>query len=108
MHAREERLAMNLVLFRKANDGIKSAPGSTPGRRGGRPLLRCSARDCTERILITAQEPKTSVSTPPSSWFGRATTSPAWRSSSPARRSTSIVEKTGEAAKSSPSVSKTS
>jgi hypothetical protein len=58
MHDREERLAMNEVLFRKANDRIEeSADHHTPPIR--EPIAfycECSDRDCTERIPISADE----------------------------------------------------
>jgi hypothetical protein len=57
MHDREERLAMNEVLFRKANDRIDDQ-----AEQGGvvtEPVAfycECSDRDCTERIPISARE----------------------------------------------------
>jgi hypothetical protein len=58
MHDREERLAMNEVLFRKANDRIEdTADQQTPPVR--EPVAfycECSDRDCIERIRISADE----------------------------------------------------
>jgi hypothetical protein len=57
MHDREERLAMNEVLFRKANDRIEdSAEEHASSAEPVAFYCECSDRDCTERILITAQE----------------------------------------------------
>jgi hypothetical protein len=58
MHDREARLAMNEVLFRKANDRIEdSADEQTPPDREPVAFFcECSDRDCTDRILITADE----------------------------------------------------
>jgi hypothetical protein len=58
MHDREERLAMNEVLFRKANDRIEGAADqqTPPDREPVAFYCECSDRDCTERILITADE----------------------------------------------------
>ena len=57
MHDREERLAMNEVLFRKANDRIEeSAEEHASAAETVAFYCECSDRDCTERILITAQE----------------------------------------------------
>jgi hypothetical protein len=57
MRSREERLAMNEVLFRKANDRIDE----TAERQGraAEPIefyCECSDRDCAERIPISAHE----------------------------------------------------
>ena len=57
MHPREERLAKNEVLFRKANDRIDEST-----EEHGSPAetvafyCECSDPDCTKRILITADE----------------------------------------------------
>jgi len=57
MHDREERLAMNEVLFRKANDRIEdSADQQAPPRAPVAFYCECSDRDCIERILIPADE----------------------------------------------------
>jgi hypothetical protein len=57
MHDREERLAMNEVLFRKANDRIEdSADQEAPPSEPVAFYCECSDRDCTERILISADE----------------------------------------------------
>ena len=48
---------MNEVLFRKANDRIDESAGehASPAEEVAF-YCECSDRDCTERILITAQE----------------------------------------------------
>jgi hypothetical protein len=57
MHPREERLAKNEVLFRKANDRIdESAEEHASPAEPVAFYCECSDRDCTERILITPQE----------------------------------------------------
>jgi hypothetical protein len=57
MHSREERLAMNEVLFRKANDRIDERVEEHGSQTGTVDFYcECSDRDCTERISITAQE----------------------------------------------------
>jgi hypothetical protein len=58
MHDREERLAMNEVLFRKANDRIEDSADqqAPPEREPVAFYCECSDRDCTERILIPADE----------------------------------------------------
>ena len=48
---------MNEVLFRKANDRIEeSAEEHAPPAEPVAFYCECSDRDCTKRILITAQE----------------------------------------------------
>jgi hypothetical protein len=57
MRSREERLAMNEVLFRKANDRIDDTAERLG--RGAEPIefyCECSDRDCTKRIPISAHE----------------------------------------------------
>src|SRR3954451_6577390 len=57
MHSREERLAMNEVLFRKANDRIDELVEDHGSHAEAVAFYcECSDRDCTERILISAQE----------------------------------------------------
>jgi hypothetical protein len=57
MHSREERLAMNEVLFRKANDRIEdSADQHAPPNAPVAFFCECSDHDCTERIVISADE----------------------------------------------------
>jgi len=58
MHSREERLAMNEVLFRKANDRIEDSADqqAPPARAPVAFYCECSDRDCTERIAISADE----------------------------------------------------
>jgi hypothetical protein len=57
MHSREERLAMNEVLFRKANDRIEtSADQQDRSREPVEFYCECSDRDCVERIVISADE----------------------------------------------------
>src|SRR6187200_2127951 len=57
MHDREERLAMNEVLFRKANDRIEdTADQHARSRDPVAFYCECSDRDCTERIMISADE----------------------------------------------------
>lgn len=57
MHPREERLAMNEVLFRKANDQIEGhADQQGASREPVAFYCECSDPNCTERILITADE----------------------------------------------------
>jgi hypothetical protein len=57
MHDREERLAMNEVLFRKANDRIEdTADHQSRSRDPVAFYCECSDRDCTERIVISADE----------------------------------------------------
>ncbi len=57
MHPREKRLAMNEVLFRKANDRIddhsedRAQPGETIDF-----YCECSDVNCVERLAITAHE----------------------------------------------------
>jgi hypothetical protein len=57
MHPREERLAKNEVLFRKANDRIdERAEGQTEPGETIAFYCECADRDCTERLEITAAE----------------------------------------------------
>ena len=57
MHSREERLAMNEVLFRKANDRIEtSADQQDRSREPVAFFCECSDRDCVERIEISPDE----------------------------------------------------
>src|ERR1041384_2792170 len=57
MHDREERLAMNEVLFRKANDRIEdTADQQDRPRQPVAFYCECSDRDCPERLLLSADE----------------------------------------------------
>ena len=57
MHPREERLARNEVLFRKANDRIDDhAEGRVPPGQTVAFYCECSDDDCTERLSITLHE----------------------------------------------------
>lgn len=57
MPAREERLALNEVLFRKANERIQDAAQqhAVPDVPIGF-YCECADRDCTEQLVITAHE----------------------------------------------------
>ena len=57
MHSREERLALNEVLFRKANERIEDAAEehAVPDVPIGF-YCECADRDCTEQLVITAHE----------------------------------------------------
>lgn len=57
MHSREERLALNEVLFRKANERIQDAAEqhAVPDVPIGF-YCECADRDCTEQLVITAHE----------------------------------------------------
>jgi|SRR4051812_46007116 hypothetical protein len=57
MHDREERLAMNEVLFRKANDRIDArAEQDVSSAETVAFYCECADRGCTDRILISGQE----------------------------------------------------
>jgi hypothetical protein len=56
MHSREERLAMNEVLFRKANDRIDQKAEEEGVIEPVAFYCECSDRDCTERIPISGSE----------------------------------------------------
>jgi hypothetical protein len=99
MHSREERLALNEVLFRKANERIQAAAEhhAVPDVPIGF-YCECGDRDCTEQLVITANEFET-VRTRPTQFIVRPghelpeietviTRTPLYL----------VVEKTGEAA----------
>jgi hypothetical protein len=57
MHPREERLAMNEVLFRKANDRIEDKAEEQAARNQTISFYcECSEIDCTNRITISGVE----------------------------------------------------
>jgi len=57
MHSREERLALNEVLFREANERIQAAAEqhAVPDVPIGF-YCECADRDCTEQLVLTAKE----------------------------------------------------
>ncbi len=59
MHGREERLAHNESLFRRANERISAHAEQRPDVAPGTPIAfycECANADCTERVTMTELE----------------------------------------------------